>query len=481
MSVLDDSMCGDPRLTGTSAGPSAVSSHPVHRATRSWLPAAVFLLGLTLQVWLWSRAWLYWDQIALLKLGMKLALDGEIASFAKVMSGGGAIPGSLLQFLVGGPLALWFDFRSPGLVVLLFHLGAGLVLWRLIGRALGSRFALIYLAVYWLSPWRLYHSGFIWEPNYLLLPAALHLWATWRQRHEASLPASVLLGLVLVSAPQIHASGLLLILLTAFLLLRRVAQVHWPGIAVGGMVATVPLLPAATAFLRGHLPAVAPAGHVGEGFLRVYPVFKAVGYWLRLGTLEMGRRLEQVAFYPGNYEGAQRPLADAALYGLRGLGLATVVVGLAASVWYFSRRVGNQRDEAEFFRRYAISAFGVLVIAAGLLPLVIQSWYALVLLHAICLPVAAWINDSSRQSGRIRLWSISIFLFLRLPIIAVVGLGHPMYRIPDDPKELARVAPGNLPSIEFQQIPFGASKDEPLPSQRSGSDGQEESPRDNSE
>ncbi len=90
---------------------------------------------------------------------MRLALDGQIAPFAKIMSGGGVIPGSLLQFLVGLPLALWFDYRSPALLVILFHLAAGLLLWRLMERAFGQRFAAVYLAIYWLSPWRLYHNA----------------------------------------------------------------------------------------------------------------------------------------------------------------------------------------------------------------------------------------------------------------------------------------------------------------------------------
>lgn len=435
-------------------------------------PAAIFLYGLGLQIWLWSRAWLYWDQILLLKLGMRLALDGQIAPFAKIMSGGGVIPGSLLQFLVGLPLALWFDYRSPALLVILFHLAAGLLLWRLMERAFGQRFAAVYLAIYWLSPWRLYHSGFIWEPNYLLLPAALHLWATWKQRQEAWRFASVVLGSVLVLTPQIHASGFLLVLLTALVSLRRISRVNWVGLGVGGVVSAAPLLPTISAYLQGSLPAITPEGHLGTGFARVFPLFKAAAYWLRLGTLEIGRRLQQVVFFPGNYEGDPQQLADLVLRGLRGLGLATMAVGLVASIWYFRRRGAARSGEAEFFRRYALSALLALILGAGLAPFVIQGWHALILLHAVCLPVAAWIHHTFERPRKVLFWIVATFLFLRLPIVGVLAMGHPMYRIPDDPQERARVAPQHLPSIELQRIPFGASKDKPLPrSQDPGSAG----------
>ena len=153
------------------------------------------MVGLGVQLWLWSRATYHWDQIHLYRIGMDLALDGAVCGSSKVMSGGSEVPGCLLQMVVGVPLSLWFDYRSPGLVVVLFHALAGLLLWSVFQRALGPRFAALYLAIYWLSPWRLYHSGFIWEPNYLLLPAAVHLWASWLQRNEAKRGASVLLSL----------------------------------------------------------------------------------------------------------------------------------------------------------------------------------------------------------------------------------------------------------------------------------------------
>ena len=64
---------------------------------------------------------------------------------------------------LGTALAMWF---AP-LATLLFFVvtsladsGPGTL-----RQAVGTKHAAVFLLVYWLSPWRLYHSGFVWEPS----------------------------------------------------------------------------------------------------------------------------------------------------------------------------------------------------------------------------------------------------------------------------------------------------------------------------
>src|SRR5687768_8845563 len=123
---------------------------------------AVLLVGVALQALLWSRQWIYGDQYALLLPAIEFAETGRLHAYGKTMSGDGRIPGSLLQLVVGLPLQWWPDYRAPMLLVGLFHAGAVAILSWCIGRGLGLRFLAAYLAVYWLSPWRLYHAGFLW-------------------------------------------------------------------------------------------------------------------------------------------------------------------------------------------------------------------------------------------------------------------------------------------------------------------------------
>ncbi|MEE2778292.1 MAG: hypothetical protein VYE73_16185 [Acidobacteriota bacterium] len=423
------------------------------RFQSSQFPAiGILVLGLALQMWLWSRAWIDWDQIVLLKLGMKLVVDGELAIFGKIMSGGGLIPGSFLQLVIAGPLALWFDYRSPGLVVGMGQLLAVLVLWRVVRQGYGDRVAATFLAVYWLSPWRLYHSGFIWEPNYLMLPAALHMWAFWSQREAPKAGASFVLGCVLLLAPQLHASGVVLFLITGLWLLHRPRAVNWAGIVAGAALGAVSLVPTVIGVLRGMWPE-RTAGVAGTGFVTVFPLLKAAAYWVRLGTLDVGRRVRQIvdpAFF-----------GDAGISVLSVLSAASVLAGVVAAVWYLSRRRVAEASEAgpaeAFFYRYVLLSGLAILISAGLSPVWIQGWHTLVILHAATLPVALW-TDRFLWSGATWLRALVVaFVVMRVPIVVAIGLGHPMYIVPHGSEEEMRsVEPANLADIEPRKMPFGS-------------------------
>ena len=89
--------------------------------------------------------------------------------------------------------------------------------------------------LYWLSPWRLYHAGFLWEPGMMFLPAAIHLGSCWLLRpsdgpaslakesktETVRLAASIALGIVLVGSLQIHASFVVLVAATLGLAATR--------------------------------------------------------------------------------------------------------------------------------------------------------------------------------------------------------------------------------------------------------------------
>lgn len=196
------------------------------RSTLYVSTGALLALGLALQILLWSRQWIYGDQYALLTPAVEYLATGELSPFSKRMSGGGRIPGTLLQVVVATPLRLWADFRAPALAMGLTQVVAVAILLTVGVAAYGRRFAPAFAAVYWLSPWRLYHAGFLWEPGFLLLPAALHLGCCWLLRNplddaEQAVPvsnsttrivASFGLGAILLATLQIHASFLVLAL-----------------------------------------------------------------------------------------------------------------------------------------------------------------------------------------------------------------------------------------------------------------------------
>jgi len=339
------------------------------------------------------------------------------------------IPGCLLPILLAGPPMATGDVRSSVLVVVLFHLLAGLLLLRTVREAFGDRFALAFTAVFWLSPWRLFHSGFTWEPNLMILPAAIHVRACWVSRETPRRGASLLLGATLVLSLQIHLSAIFLILLTVLLLWRRTLKVSWPAFLAGGAAAFLPLLPAALAWLRGSpLVLSSDTGFPGRGFLLVLPVLRAVQFWLRLGSLDVGR------MYAGDCVSCARAAigggpVDAAwclVYRLGGwLASASVVVPAAAAWWSIRRgREADRPAPERWLSAYAWTALVALMLAAGLSPITLQTWHVFVAAPAASLPVAAWLVARWPFEKRWIRILVAVFFLLRLPIAGLLAFDY---------------------------------------------------------
>src|SRR5262249_10884516 len=150
--------------------------------------------GLALSVLFWTRQAIGGDQLNLLARGWLLAVEGRWIPYGNPMSTGGATPGGLTSLLVGLPLMVWRDYRAPSVVILLSHAAAVLLLshaaaFLLLDRALrpilSPRERLLFAVFYWLNPWRVFFSGYLWNPNYLYLFGAVHLATALRLRRRA--------------------------------------------------------------------------------------------------------------------------------------------------------------------------------------------------------------------------------------------------------------------------------------------------------
>lgn len=416
---------------------------------------AVFLLGALLQMWLWSRSWIplpaagsaealgtgsaqacgvakfmdhesfLRDQVELMDPGLELAEEGRLRPFPKRTSGGGILPGSLLQILIGLPLFIWRDYRAASLLLGALHLLAGWLLFRLARELAGLRFAAIFLVVCWLSPWRLYHSGFLWEPAYVFLPAVLHLWSSWRLWSRSAWGPSLVLGLLISATPQLHKSAAVLALITAGLWLWGRLRLNWIGFGTGLGLGALTLIPTVIAMSRQALPASGgDGGALGQGLLSVYPMLKGLAYWFRIGSLDIGRRLRQTSFWAGDSE----PLGFGELLtlGVSALTWLSVLLALWAG-WRFLRQASPTRPAEQFLQSYARVALVCALVAVGLSPATVQGWHLLIILPAAAISLAVWLEEGLRRSRpgtRTLLWGL---ISLQLVLVVLLGLGHPMY------------------------------------------------------
>ena len=401
--------------------------------------AAILCVGAALQALLWSRQWIYGDQYLLLLSGVEVLETGDLPPFAKTMSGGGRIPGALLPLLVAAPLQAWADYRAPGVFVGLSHLAAVAVLSACIGRALGARFLAAWLAVYWLSPWRLYHAGFLWEPAWMFLPAALHLASAYRLRERPHPGWSLLHAATLTAAAQLHASFFVLLVLTAALAARRRVRLHVRGALAGVLAGGLTLVPTAQALVAGGLPQILP-GHTDDlprVLVGLVNLPKSLAYWFRLGSLDIGRRLDQAVY--AEAEAAASDAGAALAAGLTGAVVAASTASVALAVFaswrWFRRRPPLDPDapdprgtQADWLRAYAGWCLAALLAAAVLSPVPVQGWHAVVALHAACLPTAAWMRDAFRSSSPLPRAIAAAFIVLEVVIVLLLAFGHEMYQ-----------------------------------------------------
>lgn len=437
---------------------------------------AVVGVGFALQMFLWSRQWIYGDQYALLTPAVEYLASGELAPFSKSMSGGGRIPGTLLQLVIATPLRLWSDFRAPALAMGLSQVAAlGILLW--VGAsAHGRRFAPAFAAVYWLSPWRLYHAGFLWEPGFLLLPAALHLGCCWLLRHPAgdqepdtpattpamTMAASFGLGATLLATLQIHASFLVLALASAILMWRRLIRPRLTGLAAGVVAGGLTLVPTAIAFATGDLPRIAPNidDRVALPLLVISNAGKAISYWFRMGSADIGRRLRQTAWLDTTPAGTEAPVALPSLLvsAVVLLSVVSVVIAVYAN-WRYLHREDSMppRDPSDpgapevldtWLQGYTLVMLVALAAAGTLSPVPVQGWHVLIALHAACIPTAFWLLRSVDTGGRARALGIA-FVALLIVTSVLVGLGHPTYLRPDE----IHVQQQNIPELLRPLIP----------------------------
>lgn len=358
------------------------------------LRRALVTAGLLLSAWMALRAQVGGDQLNLLARGWLWAARGELVPYGNPLSSGGNGPGALTTVVVGAPLFVWMDHRAPVALTWLCHLAAFLLLDRLLARHLSAGERLAFAAVYWLNPWRLEASAFLWNPNLLFLAGAVHLATAFGSRERASWTLSALHVLTLGLAFQLHPGTLLLAALSALLWLRGYARVHWGGVGLGAAAVAATLVPWLLAARADPAILAAAEGFPLRGLVYVFPLVKGMLYLLRYPSLALNGQTTRFDFTEALGAGADRWLTPA-VKGLLGVAGAVTLVAAAAALWSFWRgrrplarwTAGAAGDDGRrWLEGYAALAFVGALAVFALAPTTPQAWQALPIFHAAVLP-----------------------------------------------------------------------------------------------
>ena len=149
---------------------------------------------------------------------------------------------------------------------------------------------IVFCGLFWLSPWRA-SKAILWNPSYLILVTALHLYSFHRlqQKPKAFWP-SVLHVIALGIGIELHPSVAVLILLSGVLFLCRALPLNLAAAGLAVLLILLTLVPwlLAVSDETGLVPVVDEArGNFYYGFNLLHPFsfFKGVMYWVRYTSM----------------------------------------------------------------------------------------------------------------------------------------------------------------------------------------------------
>ncbi|MGE5235993.1 MAG: hypothetical protein ACM3O7_06580 [Acidobacteriota bacterium] len=398
--------------------------------SRVWV---LFLLGLAIGVVMVVRSQVGGDQLDMLARGWLFA-RGEWLQYGMTTSANGKSPGGMIALLAGLPLLVWRDYRSPALFILLAHALAFGLLDRTVRRIVTPPERLLFALLYWLGPWQLTFAGFVWNPNWIAVLSAVHLWSAYVQRTRAGFWASFVHVLALGVFVQIHASVVILIVASVALLLLRCVRVHWGGVAAAGLISAAMLVP--WVMVVAAEPALLPGGKgfLFRGLVLVYPMLRGAFYWTRLASLQLDARMTSYDF-TALVGDANRWLAPSLHAVALAIGVASLVVPLLAGVWLvrrgwrWRRTLRSPVGARAWLTRYVVVVLVGAVTSFAVSPTTIMTWQCFPVLPSAVLAVVLWAGvmlraGHARVVRRLAPW----WLAAELALLVAAGTGAPMFR-----------------------------------------------------
>jgi hypothetical protein len=402
----------------------------------------LFAIGLAVSLVMVARGQVSGDQLNMLARGW-LYTHGEWIQFGLTTSANGKEPGGLISLLAGLPLLLWRDYRAPALLILVSHVVAYLLLDRTLRRILSARERLLFCVLYWLNPWRLYNSAYLWPANWLFLFGAVHLWTAYRQRREPSFWLSLLHVLSLGALVQVHASFFVLVLASVLLVLRGWFRPSWTAVAVGAGVSALALVPWVEAVVAN--PALMPGGKgfLFRGLILVQPFLRGIASWLRYASLSFGGEMTHFDFSSlvGSEDRWLGPLLGIAA---TGIGAVSVVPSCLAAAWMWRRNRRRWRlpaggcSDRTWLHGYVVGTFAAAAFSFAISPTTVMSWQGFSVLHAAVLPLVFWVAIllRSRRRARVRRL-VHAWVGALVVLLACMSVAAPMYRRGGrDPEEI---------------------------------------------
>ncbi|MFT6914272.1 MAG: hypothetical protein ACJAWL_000560 [Motiliproteus sp.] len=393
-----------------------------------------FLLGLALTLLFANNQILTGDQTQMLFKGYLGARSGEWLNFGNAASAVGNVPGSLSAYIVGLPLLLWDSPWAPMGLLIGLHALAYLMFDAVVKRSFDQKVRLVLMLIYWLSPWLMFEN-LLYNPSYLFFAAALHLWTAFELRSRPSFRYTLLHILAIGFAMQLHYSWPVLAVVSTLLFYRKLIHISWLGLLSGFALILASLIPYLLEYQDNPSLSRESDRYIGYGAVHVYPVVKAVLYWLRYGSLLFSKKLIGGAEFDWLTDSEMirnmvRYSWQALLYSV---GAATLILSARINYQAWHKIKGRLRRPAgrstvsstvcstvcstetaeHWLLLYAFAALIGILIAAALSPITFSYWHLIIALPAALLPLLAKAQEwLATRSPRRELLLLGLFGYL---------------------------------------------------------------------
>jgi len=372
---------------------------------------AGLILGALLSLLYASNQIITGDQTQMLFKGYLGAYSDIWLSYGNAASAVGNVPGSLSAWLVGFPLLLWDSPWSPMLFLIVLRVVSFLLFDAVIKQVFGNQFRLIFLVIYWLNPWFLYDS-LIYNPSYLALFAAMHLWSAYMMRENRSAIYMIIHILSIGMAMQLHYSWPILVVVSTYLFYRKMIKVSWMGFVVGGLVVLASLVPYLLELqVNQSIAAKESDRYIGGGGVHVYPVLKSALYWIRYGSFLFPTRAVMGAEFDWitNIEWLRMVVQYSWRSALFVAGLVTVFLSIKINwmVWKgIKGKVISKGDlrGPDWLVLYSFAALLAIIVSSILSPITFSYWHLIMTFPFALFPVLYIIDRIEMYKDRV-LWS----------------------------------------------------------------------------
>ncbi|WP_234494994.1 3-deoxy-D-manno-octulosonic acid transferase [Vibrio maritimus] len=369
-----------------------------------WLYALGFTIGLVLTFLYAQNQILTGDQTQMLHKGYLGAYQGTWLNYGNAASAVGNVPGSLSAWLIGVPLLVWDSPWSPMVLLIALRIVSLVLLDNVIKTMMpennSALMRLIFLALYWLNPWFLYDS-LLYNPSYLCLFAAMHLWSASKMRNHKSFGYTFVHVLSIGLAMQLHYSWPILAVISCYLFYRQMGQISWVGAVSAIAVLLLSLVPYFQEYAVNDDIKRESDRYIGYGIVHVYPVLKAVLYWLRYGSMLFSNKV--IAYGEFDWLTQIEWIKLSALSLWKALvfvvGAITVVVS-AKFNWTWWKRVKpiclrgkGELDNQQWIELYVFGAIVGVLISASLSPITFSYWHLIMVYPFAILPILIGIRS----------------------------------------------------------------------------------------